>query len=142
MKPQARLHPPHRQSDAAGRPPYAPAGAALLVGLNGGYFGAAAAALMLAVLALSLSLSASEPLPVTNTVKNITTGAANVTATVAYAFPAPAQRAATAALGRGLGLGRLVGSRLGPVVVRRLPEQPPRIGLALAGLGLAESLRC
>ncbi|MFM9370017.1 sulfite exporter TauE/SafE family protein [Streptomyces sp. Da 82-17] len=111
---------------------YALAGAVLLVGLYGGYFGAAAGVLMLAV----LSLSASEPLPVTNAVKNIATGAANVTAAVAYAFLAPVHWGAAAALG----LGCLAGSRLGPVIVRHLPEKPLRIGIALAGLGLAGSL--
>ncbi|MFJ4787745.1 sulfite exporter TauE/SafE family protein [Streptomyces sp. NPDC088794] len=106
--------------------------AVLLVGLYGGYFGAAAGVLMLAV----LSLSANEPLPVTNAVKNIVTGAANVTAAVAYAFLAPVDWTAAVALG----LGCLVGSRVGPVVVRRLPEKPLRIAIALAGLGLAVSL--
>ncbi|MDH6220345.1 sulfite exporter TauE/SafE family protein [Streptomyces pseudovenezuelae] len=106
--------------------------AVLLVGLYGGYFGAAAGVLMLAV----LSLSANEPLPVTNAVKNIATGAANVTAAVAYAFLAPVDWTAAFALG----LGCLVGSRVGPVVVRRLPEKPLRIAIALAGLGLAVSL--
>ncbi|MFI0509284.1 putative membrane protein YfcA [Streptomyces canus] len=108
------------------------AGAVLLVGLYGGYFGAAAGVLMLAV----LSLSGSEPLRVTNAVKNIATGAANVTAAVAYAFLAPVDWAAAAALG----LGCLLGSRVGPVVVRRLPERPLRITIALAGLALAVSL--
>ncbi|NBE53532.1 TSUP family transporter [Streptomyces sp. YC537] len=107
-------------------------GTVLLVGLYGGYFGAAAGVLMLAV----LTLSANEPLPVTNAVKNIATGAANVTAAVAYAFLAPVHWGAAAALG----LGCLAGSRLGPVFVRRLPEKPLRIGIALGGLGLAASL--
>ncbi|MFJ6084945.1 sulfite exporter TauE/SafE family protein [Streptomyces sp. NPDC092369] len=106
--------------------------AVLLVGLYGGYFGAAAGVLMLAV----LSLSANEPLPVTNAVKNIVTGAANVTAAVAYAFLAPVDWTAAVALG----VGCLVGSRVGPVVVRRLPEKPLRLAIALAGLGLALSL--
>jgi uncharacterized membrane protein YfcA len=109
-----------------------PACAVLLVGLYGGYFGAAAGVLMLAV----LSLSHSEPLPVTNAVKNIATGAANVTAALAYAFLAPVDWGAAAALS----LGCLGGSWVGPVVVRRLPEAPLRIAIALAGLGLAVSL--
>jgi uncharacterized protein len=115
-----------------GRPSHALTGAVLVVGLYGGYFGAAAGVLMLAV----LSLSASEPLPVTNAVKNISTGAANLTAAVAYAFLAPVHWGAAAALG----LGCLAGSRLGPVIVRHLPEKPLRIAIALAGLGLAGSL--
>ncbi|MEU6140565.1 sulfite exporter TauE/SafE family protein [Streptomyces sp. NPDC047081] len=106
--------------------------AVLLVGLYGGYFGAAAGVLMVAV----LSLSADEPLRVTNAVKNVVTGAANVTAAIAYAFLAPVDWRAAAALG----VGCLAGSRVGPVVVRRLPEKPLRIAIALAGLGLAVSL--
>jgi hypothetical protein len=106
--------------------------AVLLVGLYGGYFGAAAGVLMLAV----LSLPGDEALRVTNAVKNIATGAANVTAAIAYAFLAPVDWRAAAALG----LGCLVGSRIGPVVVRRIPERPLRIAIALAGLGLAVSL--
>ena len=106
--------------------------AVLLVGLYGGYFGAAAGVLMLAV----LSLSAAEPLRVTNAVKNIATGAANVTAAVAYVFLAPVDWRAAGTLG----LGCFVGAWLGPAVVRRLPEAPLRIAIALAGLGLAWSL--
>ena len=106
--------------------------AVVLVGLYGGYFGAAAGVVMLAV----LSLSADEPLHVTNAVKNITTGVANLTAAIAYVFLAPVAWWAAVALG----LGCLVGSRVGPVLVRRLPERPLRIAIALAGLGLAVSL--
>ncbi|MCX5054240.1 MULTISPECIES: sulfite exporter TauE/SafE family protein [unclassified Streptomyces] len=118
--------------DSASLPQLPLACAVLLVGLYGGYFGAAAGVLMLAV----LSLSATEPLPVTNAVKNIATGAANVTAAVAYAFLAPVDWGAAAALG----LGCFAGAWLGPVMVRRLPEKPLRIAIALAGLALAWSL--
>ncbi|MFH8468274.1 sulfite exporter TauE/SafE family protein [Streptomyces sp. NPDC017991] len=106
--------------------------AVLLVGLYGGYFGAAAGVLMLAV----LSLSATEPLPVTNAVKNIATGAANVTAAVAYAFLAPVDWSAAVTLG----VGCFAGAWMGPAVVRRLPEAPLRIAIALAGFGLAWTL--
>ncbi|MEU9190340.1 sulfite exporter TauE/SafE family protein [Streptomyces sp. NPDC048484] len=106
--------------------------AVLLVGLYGGYFGAAAGVLMLAV----LSLSATEPLPVTNAVKNIATGAANITAALAYAFLAPVDWNAAVTLG----LGCFVGAWMGPAVVRRLPEAPLRVAIALAGLGLAWTL--
>lgn len=75
---------PARDRGQATHPPPL-AGAVLLVGVYGGYFGAAVGVPMLAM----LSLSTSEPLPVTNAVKNIATGAANITAAVAYAFVAP-----------------------------------------------------
>ena len=39
-----------------------------------------------------------------------------------------------------LAVGCLAGSWLGPMVVRRLPEKPLRIAIALAGLGLAVHL--
>ncbi|MGY0059811.1 sulfite exporter TauE/SafE family protein [Streptomyces sp. LZ34] len=123
-----------RSAASAARPTLPMACAVLLVGLYGGYFGAASGVLMLAV--LSLSAAAGEPLPVTNAVKNMATGAANVTAAVAYAFVAPVHWGAAVALGAGA----LVGSWVGPVIVRRLPETPLRIAIALAGLGLAVSL--
>ncbi|MFC5747655.1 sulfite exporter TauE/SafE family protein, partial [Actinomadura rugatobispora] len=103
-----------------------------LVGLYGGYFGAASGVLMLAV----LCATATEPLPVTNAVKNLATGAANVTAAVAFAFLAPVHWPAAGLLSCGC----LVGSWLGPKVVRRLPERPLRYAIAAAGFGLALSL--
>ncbi|MEU3271738.1 sulfite exporter TauE/SafE family protein [Saccharomonospora sp. NPDC006951] len=106
--------------------------AVLLVGVYGGYFGAGAGVLMLAV----LSVSVTEPLPVTNAVKNVVTGAANLTASVAFAFLAPVDWAAAGILAAG----SLAGSALGPVLVRRLPEQPLRIGVSFAGFGLAAHL--
>lgn len=106
--------------------------AVVLIGVYGGYFGAGAGVLMLAV----LSLSATEPLPITNAVKNIVTGAANVTAAIAYAFLAPVHWVTAGVLAAGC----LVGSWTGPALVRRLPETPLRIAIAIAGLGLAASL--
>jgi uncharacterized membrane protein YfcA len=106
--------------------------AVVLVGLYGGYFGAAAGVLMLAV----LSASVTEPLPITNAVKNIATGAANITAAVLYAFLAPVHWIAAAVLAAGC----LIGSWAGPALVRRLPERPLRIAVAVAGLGLAAVL--
>ncbi|EHR60038.1 sulfite exporter TauE/SafE family protein [Saccharomonospora cyanea] len=106
--------------------------AVVLVGVYGGYFGAGAGVLMLAV----LSVTATEPLPVTNAVKNVVTGAANVTAGVAYAFLAPVDWVAAVALGAGA----LVGAWIGPAIVRRVPERPLRIAIAVAGFGLAGHL--
>jgi uncharacterized membrane protein YfcA len=122
---------------AARRPPVPPARrvdglwglAAVLVGVYGGYFGAGAGIIMLGL----LSLRADEPLRVTNAVKNVATGMANLVATIAYLFLAPVHLDAAAALA----LGAVAGSWLGPQLVRVLPETPLRIGISIAGLGLA-----
>lgn len=125
-----------QRAAAGAAPPALPAIPAMiavvLVGVYGGYFGAGAGVLMLAV----LSVTATEPLPVTNAVKNVVTGAANVTAGVAYAFLAPVNWLAAVALGAGA----LIGAWLGPAIVRRLPERPLRITIAVAGFGLAGHL--
>ncbi|MFF5264327.1 sulfite exporter TauE/SafE family protein [Actinomadura viridis] len=122
------------RSAAPRRPAFLPLAAPVaLVGLYGGYFGAASGVLMLAVLCAATT----EPLPVTNAVKNLVTGAANITAAVAYAFLAPVHWPAAAALSCGC----LAGSWLGPKVVRRLPERPLRYAIAMAGFGLALYLR-
>ena len=39
-----------------------------------------------------------------------------------------------------LGIGTFIGGRLGPIVVRRAPQAPLRIGIAIAGVGLAVKL--
>jgi hypothetical protein len=104
-------------------------GAIFLVGVYGGYFGAAAGVLMLAI----LSVSATEPLPVTNAVKSIALGAANLAAAVIYAVVAPVNWAAAALMA----IGCLGGSWLGPKLVRRMPERPLRVAIAVAALALA-----
>ncbi|WP_017592936.1 sulfite exporter TauE/SafE family protein [Nocardiopsis potens] len=106
--------------------------AVMLVGVYAGYFGAAAGVLMLAVLSVALD----ESLAVTNALKNIVTGGSNLVAAVAYALLAPVDWAAAAAVAAGC----LAGSRIGPAIVRRLPERPLRIAVGLAGLGLAAQL--
>jgi uncharacterized protein len=100
-----------------------------LIAVYSGYFGAAAGVLMLAV----LSLTASESLAVTNAVKNVVAGISNLTAAIIYAIIAPVHWPAAVLLGAGC----LVGSWIGPAVVRRTPEKPLRIGIAVAALGLA-----
>jgi uncharacterized membrane protein YfcA len=108
------------------------AGAILLIGLYGGYFGAAAGVLVLAV----LSVAATEPFPVTNAIKTIVLGAANLSAALLYAVLAPVNWSAAAVLA----VGCLLGSWLGPALVRRLPERPLRLIIALAALALAAYL--
>ena len=108
------------------------AGMIFLIGVYGGYFGAAAGVLMLAV----LSVAATEPFPVTNAVKTIALGASNLSAAIIYAVVAPVDWAAAAVLA----VGCLLGSWLGPALVRRTPERPLRVAIALAALGLAAYL--
>ena len=110
---------------------FTPAGV-VAVGVYGGYFGAAAGVLMLAV----LSAPAVEPLAVSNAVKNLVTGAANVTAAIGFAFLAPVQWPEAAVLATGCALG----SWAGPAVVRRVPETPLRIAIGLAACALAAVL--
>ncbi|MEU4619653.1 sulfite exporter TauE/SafE family protein [Actinoplanes sp. NPDC023801] len=110
-----------------------PLGAAIfLIGIYGGYFGAAAGVLMLAV----MSMSVVEPLAVTNAVKSVVLAASNGAAAVLYAVIAPVHWTAAALLG----LGCLIGSWIGPSLVRRTPERPLRIVIAVAALGLAAYL--
>ncbi|MDA2813603.1 sulfite exporter TauE/SafE family protein [Nocardiopsis sp. RSe5-2] len=106
--------------------------AVALVGVYGGYFGAAAGVLMLALLSVALD----ESLAVSNALKNLTTGAANLVAAVSYAFLAPVNWWAAAALACGC----LLGSAMGPALVRRLPERPLRWAVSLAGFALAAHL--
>ncbi len=104
----------------------------LVVGVYGGYFGAGVGIILLAVLAARTV----EPLAVTNAVKNVASGTANVVASVTYVFLAPVHWPSVLALGSGA----LVGSWIGPQVVRVLPERPLRYVIAAAGLGLAAFL--
>ncbi|MCF7552417.1 sulfite exporter TauE/SafE family protein [Pseudonocardia sp. WMMC193] len=106
--------------------------AAFGVALYGGYFGAAAGVMMLAL----LSVSWSQSLARSNAAKNVASGAANIVAAVVFAIVAPVHWAAVGALAAGL----LIGSRIGPALVRRVPATPLRLAIGLAGLGLAASL--
>jgi uncharacterized membrane protein YfcA len=104
----------------------------LAVCIYGGYFGAAAGVLLLA---LFLRLGR-ETLAHANADKNVILGVANGVAAVIFSIVAPVQWAAVVALGTGC----LLGSRLGPVVVRHSPDKPLRIAIGLAGIALAVKL--
>ncbi|MDQ2636011.1 MAG: sulfite exporter TauE/SafE family protein, partial [Actinomycetota bacterium] len=92
-------------------------------------FGAAAGVLMLA---LFLAMG-SESLAHANATKNVVLGASNGAAALVFLAFGPVSWAAVVPLG----IGCLVGSRLGPTVVRRAPEAPLRLLIAVAGLALA-----
>ncbi|GAA2878499.1 UPF0721 transmembrane protein [Actinoplanes cyaneus] len=103
--------------------------AIFLIGIYGGYFGAAAGVLLLAAMAVA----SVEPFAVTNAVKTVVLGAANLAAAILYALTGPVHWLAAALLGAGC----LIGSWIGPAVVRRSPERPLRIVIAVAAFGLA-----
>jgi hypothetical protein len=102
------------------------------VSIYGGYFGAAAGVLMLAMFLLVTG----EGVPRGNALKNVVLGLANAVAALGYAVLADV--AWLAALP--LAIGFFVGGRLGPRVVRRVPQTLLRRLIAVAGLGLAVHL--
>ena len=103
-----------------------------LVGVYGGYFGAAAGVVLLAVLLAATS----DTLPRANALKNVVLGIANATAAVAFALLADVDWVAAIPLALGL----LAGGRLGPVIVRRSDARVLRTIIGLLGLGLALKL--
>ncbi|HEY5148732.1 MAG TPA: TSUP family transporter, partial [Mycobacterium sp.] len=75
-------------------------------------------------------------LPRTNAAKNVILGIANGVAALAFVFLAPVQWSAVIPLG----IGCLVGSRMGPSVVRWAPALILRMLIGAAGLALALKL--
>jgi uncharacterized membrane protein YfcA len=100
-----------------------------LVGVYGGYFGAAAGVILLALLLLGTA----EPLPISNALKNTLLGVANAVAALGFALLAPVEWLAILPLSVGL----FAGARLGPVVVRHAPAGALRLLIGGAGLALA-----
>ena len=100
-----------------------------LVGIYGGYFGAAAGVILLALLLLGTT----EPLATSNALKNALLGVANAVAALGFALLAPVEWLAIVPLAVGL----FAGARLGPVVVRHAPADALRILIGLFGLALA-----
>jgi uncharacterized membrane protein YfcA len=123
-----RLRSAAERSDAGRLGPVA-AAAAFGVAVYGGYFGAAAGVLMLAL----LSTVWTQSLARSNAAKNLATGAANLIAAVVFAFTGKVYWPAAVALC----VGSVVGSWIGPAIVRRVPATPLRLSIGIAGLGLA-----
>jgi uncharacterized protein len=101
----------------------------LAVAVYGGYFGAAAGVMLLALLLVALPVSLLQG----NAIKNVLLGVSNAIAAIGFALFAPVDWWAVLPLAAGA----LVGARLGPVLARHLPPTALRVGIALAGLGLA-----
>ncbi len=100
--------------------------------IYGGYFGAAAGVLLLAL----FLRAGGATMPHANAGKNVILGVANVVAAMIFVVVAPVQWLAVIPLG----LGCLIGSRIGPVVVRHAPAGPLRALIGVAGLALAVKL--
>jgi uncharacterized membrane protein YfcA len=106
--------------------------AILALCVYGGFFGAAAGVLLLALL---LS-TGDESMAHANATKNVVLGVANFVAALVFIAVAPVDWLAVAPLG----VGCLLGSRLGPAVVRHASSTPLRLVIAVAGLALAVKL--
>jgi uncharacterized membrane protein YfcA len=104
----------------------------LAICVYGGFFGAAAGVLMLAL----FLRTDSESLADANATKNVVLGIANGVAAIAFIIVLPIPWAAVVPLG----IGCLIGSRLGPPIVRHAPATPLRLGIAVAGIALAIKL--
>ncbi len=103
--------------------------AVFTISIYGGYFGAAAGVLMLA----TFLLTTGEGLPRSNAMRNLILGVANTVAAIGFVLFASIAWSAALPLAAGL----LLGSLLGPRIVRRAPQAALRRLIALAGLGLA-----
>jgi uncharacterized membrane protein YfcA len=106
--------------------------ATFAIAIYGGYFGAAAGVLMLA----AYLIGTGEGLPRSNALKNVILGVANAVAAIGYIVFSHVDWLAAVPLAIGL----FAGGRLGPRVVRRVPQTLLRRVIALAGLALAVRL--
>lgn len=118
----------------AARPDGGPLLTVLVTGscVYGGYFGAAAGVMIMALLLSGTDRS----LPVANAVKNLLLGLANLVSATTFAIVGDVDWAAVPPLL----IGCLIGGRIGPVLLRRVPPTPMRWVIGLAGIGLAVRL--
>jgi uncharacterized membrane protein YfcA len=128
---------PHTADDvSASAPEFTPPRPLLvgsfLIGIYGGYFGAAAGVMMLALMLSLTPLS----LPRSAAVRSVVLTAANLVAAIYFAAFGPVDWLS----GLPLAVGFLIGGRIGPIVVRHAPAGPLRVLIGLAGLGLAVKL--
>ncbi|MFC9970840.1 sulfite exporter TauE/SafE family protein [Spirillospora sp. NPDC127200] len=97
-----------------------------------GYFGAAGGVLLLA----ALDTVFDDDLADLNALKNALAGISNLVATLAFALYGPVEWSLMPALAAGF----LLGGRIGPVLVRKLPAGPLRVLIASGGIGVAVHL--
>jgi uncharacterized membrane protein YfcA len=104
----------------------------LAICVYGGFFGAAAGVLLLALFLRTDSESMADA----NATKNVVLGIANGVAAIVFIVLTPIHWLAVVPLG----IGCLIGSRLGPVIVRHAPTTPLRLAIAVGGMALAIKL--
>jgi uncharacterized membrane protein YfcA len=107
-------------------------GGVFVIGIYGGYFGAAAGVMLLALMLAATG----ETLARSNALKNVVLGIANAAAAVGFSVLGPVHWTAVAPLAAGL----FAGGRLGPIVVRHANAGLLRALIGLAGLALAVKL--
>jgi uncharacterized membrane protein YfcA len=106
--------------------------AVLAICVYGGFFGAAAGVLLLALFLRTDSESMADA----NATKNVVLGTANGVAAIVFIVLIPIHWLAVLPLG----IGCLIGSRLGPIIVRHAPATPLRLVIAVAAIALAIKL--
>ena len=127
-----RVRAAERAADAHGGAGAGLLAGVFLIGIYGGYFGAAAGVMLLALFLVGTD----ETLARGNALKNVVLAIANVAAALAFVVFGDVHWDALAPLALGL----LAGARLGPVVVRHSDAGVLRVLIALAGLALAVKL--
>jgi uncharacterized protein len=106
--------------------------AVALVGVYGGYFGAAQGVLLIAILGIGLA----EPLLKINAIKNVLATIANAIASVVFIFVSDVNWPAAIAIAIGSVLGAQVGGRVG----RKLPSAIYRVVIVAVGVAAIVSL--
>lgn len=100
-----------------------------VIGIYGGYFGAGAGVIFLALTLICTS----ETIWRATILKSFLLGIANLFAAIGFAIFGPVHWVAAAAMA----VGALAGGWCGPPVVKRIPPSVLRVGVSIAGFGLA-----
>jgi uncharacterized membrane protein YfcA len=127
---EGRLRRRHRRSERPSRLAL-PAGV-LALSLYNGYFGAGSGVMTLTLMLVLVD----ERLPVANALKNVLIGVGSVATATILVVAGPVEWAAVVPTALGL----FAGSRLGPVVARRIPPRLLRALVVVLGLALAIDL--
>ncbi len=103
-----------------------------IIGVYGGYFGAASGVLLVSLLLATTD----ESLARISAARNLLLALANAFASLVFVFVGSVRWLVALPLG----LGFLIGGRLGPIIVRKAPPARLRMLIAMAGIGLAIDL--